>query len=235
MDLTVLEAALAYAKQGRRVHPCRPDNKKPITAWGSQASTLAYVINIWWSRWPDALIGLCTGDGLVVVDVDPRHGGEFDPDMALTRTATTPGGGWHHYYSTTEPIPNAVGLIPGVDVRGERGYVIAPGSAGYGWLNDNDVLPLPAVVAGLMSDRVSTKRSGAGFEPAPAGSVGEGYRHDYMVRFTGFAIAVLELEDADALAEACIEEYERACSPADAPRANIERIARSILRKHERG
>ena len=233
--MSTLDAALAYAKQGRRVHPCRPDDKKPLTAWGSQASTLEYVIRIWWSRWPDALIGLCTGSGLVVVDVDPRHGGEFDPDLATTRTATTPGGGWHHYYSASESIPNAVGLIPGVDVRGERGYVIAPGSAGYEWLNANEVLPLPAVIRSLMESRRSTKRSGAGFEPVPAGSVGEGYRHDYMVRFAGFAIAVLDLVNAADLVEACQEEYRRACSPADAPPQNIERIARSILRKHERG
>jgi hypothetical protein len=55
-----------------------------------------------------------------------------------------------------------------------------------------------------------------------------------MVRFAGWAIAVLEIEDAGELAATCIEEYHRACSPADAPDRNISRIAHSILAKHER-
>ena len=32
-------------------------------------------IKRWWSRWPNANIGALVGDGLVVVDIDPRNGG----------------------------------------------------------------------------------------------------------------------------------------------------------------
>ncbi len=232
----MLEAALAYARQGRRVHPCRPADKRPLTAWGSKATTIEADIRAMWKRWPDALVALCTGDGLVVVDVDPRHGGEYDEDLAATLTVVTRGGGWHHYYSTTEPVANAVGLIPGVDIRGDGGYVIAPPSPGWVFADDlNPVLPLPEVIVKLMANRARKAAAhGAGFEPAQAGSIVEGYRHDYMVSFAGFAIRALEIDDADELVACCLEEYARACSPADAPAANIRRIARSILAKHER-
>ncbi len=231
----MVEAALAYARQGRRVHPCRPDDKRPLTRWGSEATTNAGQIETWWEHRPNALIALCTGDGLVVVDVDPRHGGEYDQDLARTLTVTTRGGGWHHYFAADESVGNAVGLLPGVDIRGERGYVIAPPSPGWAFVDPAaPVLPLPALIVAAMANRTSSRGpAGPGFEQASAGSIGEGYRHDYMVRFAGFAIRTLEL-DGHALELACLEEYQRACYPADAPARNIIRIARSILAKHER-
>jgi hypothetical protein len=232
----LLEAALGYARQGLRVHPCRAGDKKPLTRWGSQATTAEYIIRMWWTRWPDAMIAVCTGNGLVVVDVDPRHGAEQDVEACEeTLTVTTPGGGWHHYYHASQPVPNAVGLLPGVDIRGDGGYVIAPPSPGYAFLNQADVAPLPMAFLDAMADRASERRRSGGFEPPAAGSIGEGYRHDYMVRFAGWAIAVLEIDDPDELAQACIEEYQRACSPADAPDRNIRRIAHSIWRQDQRG
>jgi putative DNA primase/helicase len=230
----VIEAALTYARAGLRVHPVRAD-KKPYTKWGTDATCAEHMIHAYWGRWPDALVAVCTGNGLVVVDVDPRHGGEWDDELGRTLTATTPGGGWHHWFGTTERIGNAVGILPGVDVRGERGYVLAPGNPGYEWVDpDRPMLPLPAAIPELMAVRKQAERNGPGFEPAEPGSIREGQRHDYMVRFAGWAIRAFELEHHHELGALCLEEYHRACSPADAPDENILRIARSILQRDRR-
>ncbi|MHB1139918.1 MAG: bifunctional DNA primase/polymerase, partial [Microthrixaceae bacterium] len=86
-------AALEYARQGRPVFPCHTPThggcschrsacsspgKHPRTPNGLRdASTDPQVVAAWWRRWPDANVGVMTGrqSGLVVVDVDPDHGG----------------------------------------------------------------------------------------------------------------------------------------------------------------
>jgi hypothetical protein len=61
------------AAQGHAVFPCRQD-KAPLTPRGfKDASTDADTIAKWWTTWPDALIGVPTGDKFVVVDCDLQH------------------------------------------------------------------------------------------------------------------------------------------------------------------
>lgn len=102
-------------------------------------------------------VGFATGK-ITVVDIDPRHDGDAGP-LALPRTVTAnTGGGGQHYYYITPPgvtIGNSAGKLgPGVDVRGEGGYVLIPGSIhpetgkAYEWapgLSPDDVpfAPLP--------------------------------------------------------------------------------------------
>lgn len=63
------QAALKYAAAGLAVFPLR--DKRPMTGHGSKdASTDPETVAYWWQRWPKANIGLRTGDGLVVIDVD---------------------------------------------------------------------------------------------------------------------------------------------------------------------
>ena len=83
---------------------------------------------------PDSyFVAIRTGapSGLVVIDIDPRHGGHVDPDlMPPTESVTTASGGYHLYYRHPGVhVPNSQSLIaPGVDVRGDGGYVVAAGS-----------------------------------------------------------------------------------------------------------
>ena len=61
-----LAAALEYAALGLRVFPCLPRDKRPAVAHGfKEATTDADQIRAWWTRWPDANIGIATGDGLL--------------------------------------------------------------------------------------------------------------------------------------------------------------------------
>jgi Bifunctional DNA primase/polymerase, N-terminal/AAA domain/Primase C terminal 1 (PriCT-1) len=128
-------AALGYARRGWRVFPVA--GKVPrLTAWPRQATTDEATVRRWWRTWPTAGIGIATGGGLLVLDVDPRHGG----DAALTELerqqgslpdtprVVTGGGGLHVYFAVDQPIANRAGLAPGIDLRGDGGYVVAPPS-----------------------------------------------------------------------------------------------------------
>ena len=73
----MLEAALLYATAGYPVFPIAPRGKHPLTKHGFKDATIdADTIRKWWQRWPDANIGIPTGDasGLYVVDADTPEG-----------------------------------------------------------------------------------------------------------------------------------------------------------------
>ncbi len=144
--VTLGDEALAYAKMSIPVFPCKPRGKEPLTRNGfHDATTEPDRIRAWWSRWPDANIAMPTGkrSGWVVVDVDPEHGGydslaelhEAGHELPLTATIKTGGGGVHHYlrYPEGEEIRNSASKLgPGLDIRGEGGYVIVPPSVTEG-------------------------------------------------------------------------------------------------------
>lgn len=145
-----------------------------------------------WRRHPDAVVGLPTGErsGLAVVDLDIRDDGR-DGESALeaagidARSALrvrTPSGGLHLYFRHTDGIGNAAGVLPGVDVRGDGGYVIAPDSrmadgtiyrhVGRDRLDD-DCIRLPRFPADIR-DMMSRPRDGGDSEVEPIGlTIGE--------------------------------------------------------------
>ena len=92
-------------------------------------------IRQWAERWPDANWAIATGGKLVVIDIDPRNGGnetlaklEAESGPQHCRHIVRTGGDGLHWYLST-PVPIRCGKLgPGVDVKGEGGYVIAPGS-----------------------------------------------------------------------------------------------------------
>ena len=153
----MMEYALSYAVRGWRVLPlhaplnggcscrrpaCSHPGKHPRTVHGlSDASTDPDTINQWWREWPDANIGIVTGpeSGLVVLDVDPRHDGDKSlrdlesqhAPLAPTLEVQTGGGGRHLYFKYPEGanLGNSSGTLgPGLDVKGSKGYVVAPPS-----------------------------------------------------------------------------------------------------------
>ena len=68
---TLLDLALKYAARGLRVFPCKPADKVPATVHGVlDATTDATRIEAWWTAYPTCNIGVATGGGLLVVDVD---------------------------------------------------------------------------------------------------------------------------------------------------------------------
>ena len=134
-----LEAALVYGpKLGLRVFPLVPGKKIPlIPNWQNEATTDEAKIREWWTKWPNANIGIVTGeyrDGyFCVLDFDPRNGGDWwdevgEDVLPPTWVVHTPSGGRHFYYRTPELLRCAK-LLPGVDLKAKGGYVVAPPSA----------------------------------------------------------------------------------------------------------
>jgi hypothetical protein len=147
----LLRAALAYARRGIPVFPCEPGGKRPLTYNGFwDASADPRRVEPWWRRWPDANVGVPTGQvsGLLVLDVDARGGGpeslaalqRAHGPLPRTARARTGGGGTHHFfgYPAEKEVRNSAGRLgPGLDVRGEGGYVVVPPSrtqSAYRWL-----------------------------------------------------------------------------------------------------
>jgi hypothetical protein len=131
--MSMLEHALAYAKRGFPVFPCNR-KKEPITQNGVlDATTSTKRIEEWWTRHPNANIGLdLAGAGLMAVDFDP--GSDFAeasralgglPKTGLVQR--TPRGGKHHLYELAEgeAVANSTSKVsPKVDIRGLNGYIL---------------------------------------------------------------------------------------------------------------
>lgn len=137
-----LQAALTLASQGFAIFPADSKTKRPVRGflWKDQASSDPRAVRRWWKQWPDAMPALPTGkrNGFTVVDIDQRDGKDgaatyralgLDPDKAALIVQTA-GGGRHLYFDHAEGVTISQGGDdhPGLDVRGESGYVIAPGA-----------------------------------------------------------------------------------------------------------
>src|SRR3990172_2317885 len=71
MPDSTLSWALRYAALGWPVFPIRPKRKTPATKHGHlDATTDEIRIRDWWTRMPEAGIGIPTGCAFVVIDVD---------------------------------------------------------------------------------------------------------------------------------------------------------------------
>lgn len=140
-----LNAAIEYAtKYQWAVFPVSPKSKKPLTPHGCKdAKKDVRAIQAWWKRWPDAGIGIATGSmsNLIVIDEDVdelkgvdgitsvRAWERVNGELPETVAAITGRGGSHLYFRYTgTDIKNRAGILEGVDVRGEGGYVVAPPS-----------------------------------------------------------------------------------------------------------
>jgi putative DNA primase/helicase len=167
------DAALDIAGRGWPVFPCQwqgEGRKRPLTEHGlKDATTDILIITAWWTRWPEALIGIPTGSaiGAVVLDIDVKDdrangydtlddlGCAILPDTPMVHTAS---GGLHLYFAIpARGLRNTGGsrgrgIGPGLDWRGDGGYVIVPPSNGYIWDPhwNFDTVPLAEVPAALL-------------------------------------------------------------------------------------
>lgn len=144
-------AALRYAALGYAVIPLARGGKRPHQMLGNVggihlASKDPDQIMDWWSLDLLANIGVATGsvNRLVVVDLDVKgghdgiaewahflYGPPEAPDMGTVPMVMTPSNGRHLWFRTPDgaAVPERPGILPGVDVKGDGGLVVAPPSA----------------------------------------------------------------------------------------------------------
>ena len=126
-----LSAALTYAAHGLRSFPIKPRSKEPATAHGFKDATLdgGVLHRRFMAAGPDANIGIATGDGLIVVDLDGPEADVWASLRDWPKTWTVETGRGHHIYLRVDrPVSTRPGLVPKVDVKSEGGYVVAPPS-----------------------------------------------------------------------------------------------------------
>lgn len=141
-------AAVALAEAGYFVFPCKPRGKEPLTKSGWKDATRdERLILQWWDRWPTANIGVACGpSGIAVLDIDAKAGAdprEVIADLGLSDFPTVWTGeaparspefpdslegvrGAHVYFRSN--LPTSKTALPGVEIRGDGGYVLAPPS-----------------------------------------------------------------------------------------------------------
>ncbi len=169
-DSALLRSALDYAARGWGVIPlhdvaggacsCGGDcsaksgGKHPRTAHGlKDGTTDAEQIRAWWTQWPAANVGVCTGaeSGIVMLGPDGDNGirdlaglEERHGHLDSTPTAKSGSGGRHllfrHPGDSIKNRKNHLGTM--IDVRGDGGYFVAAPSANasgrYEWIDSPD-------------------------------------------------------------------------------------------------
>lgn len=168
-----LEKALALANLGIAVFPFRilaSGEKVPVLSREAggrghlDATTDEAQIREWWSKWPDALIGVAAGpSGLICADVDEKHGvsgstslNEAWLDLPKTWEQETPTGGRHYVYEA----PEGVRLAPAKNYDGVVGLDIRAGSSWFGFYSDDlpesrdEFSPAPEWLCRPAEDRV---------------------------------------------------------------------------------
>ncbi|MEW6628521.1 MAG: phage/plasmid primase, P4 family [Pseudomonadota bacterium] len=159
---------------GFSVFPLKPRDKRPALKWEAYQTERASPDLV--RRWSqmESNIGIATGavSGLVVLDLDSDEAVQEAERRGIPNTITVKTGkGLHVYFQHpgTE-IGNRAGILPGWDIRGDGGYVVAPGSvhpsgAIYEWQNPPglfELAPLPDWLADMLARKEPERRS----EPA---------------------------------------------------------------------
>lgn len=250
----IADAALAYAARGWSVIPMQPRGKRPLVAWREFQQRAASVDDIehWFRHWPDANVGVVTGriSGLVVIDVDARHGG---PDSVAdveashgplpeTVEASTGGGGRHLYFAHPGgTVANRVAIRPGIDVRGDGGCIVAPPSIHpsgrpYTWVagHSPDELALarpPVHFFGPASSARPIGHSRLHWRRLIREGIGEGQRNNTIASMTGHLLR--RSVDLDVVLELMLAWNRTHCRP-PLPDDEVAMVVQSIARVHER-
>lgn len=250
---SMLDAALKYASDGISVFPCGPD-KRPMTEHGfKQATTDLAQVQAWWARWPGALIGSPTGavNNVVVIDIDIDVEKGIDGQESLdalekkygqlphTAEVLTPRGGSHRRYAHPLrgiTVPNSAGKLgKGIDVRGDGGYVILPGSIlpdgrEYTWEGSSDpnegveIAPLPSWILALLQENVSSP----GVQVTPGAVFHAGERNDSLFR-AGRSLLARGISESAILAALLAENIARCDPPMSDEEVSV--IAKSVCSK----
>jgi hypothetical protein len=242
--------ALAYVKLGWHVFPCRPDAKEPATPHGLEdAKCSEAAVRGAWGKYPNLNVAVRTGaeSGFVVLDIDGETGADSlrylerqHGDLPLTASVVTPSGGSHYYFQHPGvELRNTVSILaPGIDTRGDGGYVLAPGSVVNGRPYEVDesapIAPMPAWLLRALTEHQAA--AGRGKSPEERAKLigegaGEGSRNQRLASHVGWLLHHHELEVARAMAHAWNEARLKPPLTAREVDQTVDSIGRSDARK----
>lgn len=246
----LLQTALALAKKNIAVFPCRPRDKRPATEHGVlDASTDPGQIASWWQADPELNVAIACGSksGLFAIDIDG-----LDAEVELRRLEAQHGQlpatvevmtarGRHLYFKMPNaPLRNSASKVaPGVDVRGDGGYVLTapsihPSGRRYAWSVDS-AGAIASAPEWLLSRITEPAR---GEQPTPSsewrtlmGGVPEGRRDCSLAKLAGYLLR--RYIDPFVALELVQVFNETRCTP-PLPVQDVERIVNSIAGKELR-
>lgn len=135
------QAARRLHAMGFKTLPIKPGTKEPATAHGVKDATDDDIASdLFYEQHPNYGIGI-SGDGFVIFDFDVKDGVDGRDqlqgwDLPDTLCQTTPSGGYHMIYRTTEEIRPSVNTEIAVDVRGWHSYIVCDPTPGYCFEDD---------------------------------------------------------------------------------------------------
>ena len=243
-EAPLLEWALWYASQDWPVFPCY--GKAPITIIVKNglydATCDEATIRHWWAQWPQANIGMPVQTGSVVLDVDPRKGGDTTLHLLQqghgplpeTLTSHTGGGGLHLFFTSSVTTRNKTDWQPGIDTKAPPGgYVVVPPSihpdTGKRYVWDVESGPdtlrpqhAPSWLETLLTYTVDAPREARD----PQAPILEGTRETTLMALAGAMQRIGA--SPDAIRSALEAENQRCVPPLDA--ADLDRMTRSVGR-----
>jgi hypothetical protein len=258
-----LEAALAYARRGWPVFPlhsaqegqcscrrsgCSSIGKHPRTAHGLKDATVDDAcIRAWWAQWPDANVGIVTGSPsrLVVLDVDPRHGGDESltelerqhGKLPETVESLTGGGGRHLLFQHPGGLITSKPLASGLDIKADGGYIVAPPSSHasgepYRWEisshpEDMPLAALPSWLAEFTAQPIRSGPSTQGADREESKTIRQGERNTTLTRLAGAMRR--QGTNEEVIRQALAIENQARCVP-PLPEDEVEKIAASVAR-----
>lgn len=237
--LPVPEAALIYARHRVSIFPVAGDDtKKPLVMWKPyqrQAPSISTVDRWFNEHFPDAHIGLVTGtlNGILGADLDIADDADWFfqtfPSARHSRIVKTPHG-YHVYFLHEEGFKNTVGIFGRkIDIRTNGGFLRAPTSPGYKFLNDNPILPAPVeLIAAIGSERTTIRR-----KPVRNGElIVEGVRNDSLFRI-GCSLQSKGYPDDQILA--VLNDVNAQLVVPPLPIQEIEGIFQSVTTRYQKG
>jgi hypothetical protein len=204
-----MDIALRYLRSGLSVIPVAgkaytqdsdDSAKRPLIKWTpyQHRRPTEKEVRYWWSRLPQAGVGIVTGkvSGIVVVDFDSEEAIRFANEKGLLDTVVVKTGrGLHAYYRYPEnqQVGNSVNIMGmKIDIRGDNGYVIAPPTVHpngqrYQFLQGKAIGEIPLRELPEIFLTAGSNGNGAKLTPLKDlyKGVGEGERNNSLARLVG--------------------------------------------------
>lgn len=242
---------------------CKDPGKHPIkTDWHTKPLRTGLDVDLWWARRPHCNIGIATGktSGFIVLDIDPDKGGWESYGRIIKKYGRIPrtlvsitGSGGRHvlFRHPGQPVKNAVGCLPGIDIRGDGGQIVVPPSLHgsgmrYEWHPDGHparerLAPMPDWMfefldltkrAQRKANRQRTNGYGRSLDIAAIPTIEDGGRNNTLCSIVGRLI--WEAREDSEIFDLAIRINETRCKP-PLPRREVERLVRSALGRWAKG